>query len=286
MPMNLSISLWNYIHYFPLRKGGTSFFLDGGLDSLARVIDEIATAGYGVELWPHWSSWEWTSPEREALESQPFDLFAEEHRPQLVQILSGVRSSWHTGGGKNLENYRRQIDTVAQVGSRVLVMHAANLSLDGPDPDFDFAAQVLDYARQHEVRIALENASEGEQDEDPALWNLPILERAIARFDDLVICLDTTHVEKFKRFSLAEYVDRLKDHIAHLHISDALGDNIGIGRLHTVPGTGKIPEADWRYLLDALEEIDFQGDAVLEIKPLTPVRIAQEADEFFARVAR
>ena len=38
MPMNLSISLWNYIHYFPLRKGGTSFFLDGGLDSLARVI--------------------------------------------------------------------------------------------------------------------------------------------------------------------------------------------------------------------------------------------------------
>ena len=50
MKLNLSISLWNYIHYFPLRKGGTSFFLDGGLDSLARVIDEIAAAGYGVEL--------------------------------------------------------------------------------------------------------------------------------------------------------------------------------------------------------------------------------------------
>ena len=63
-----------------------------------------------------------------------------------MQILSGVRSSWHTGGEKTLENYRRQIDTVAQVGSRILVMHAANLSLDGPDPDFDFADQVLDYA--------------------------------------------------------------------------------------------------------------------------------------------
>ena len=44
MQLNLSISLWNYIHYFPLRKGGTSFFLDRGLDSLARVIDEIAAA--------------------------------------------------------------------------------------------------------------------------------------------------------------------------------------------------------------------------------------------------
>ena len=93
-------------------------------------------------------------------------------------------------------------------------------------------------------------------------------------------------MQKFKRFSLTEYVDRLKEYIAHLHISDALGDNIGIGRLHTVPGTGKIPEADWRYLLDALEEIDFHGDAVLEIKPLTPVRVAQETDKFFARIAR
>ena len=25
MQLNISISLWNYIHYFPLRKGGTSF---------------------------------------------------------------------------------------------------------------------------------------------------------------------------------------------------------------------------------------------------------------------
>ena len=31
MQLNISISLWNYIHYFPLRKGGTSFALDGRL---------------------------------------------------------------------------------------------------------------------------------------------------------------------------------------------------------------------------------------------------------------
>ena len=34
------------------------------------------------------------------------------------------------------------------------------------------------------------------------------------------------------------------------------------------------------------EEADFQGDAVLEIKPLTPVRIAQQTDEFFATCAQ
>ena len=286
MQLNISISLWNYIHYFPLRKGGTSFALDRGLDSLAKVVDEVAAAGYGVELWPKWASWEWTSPAREALVSQQFDLYAEEHRPRLAQILRGVRSSWHTGGDNTIESYHRQIDTVAQVGSQVLVVHAANLSLDGPDPNFDFAAQVLEYAHQNNVKIALENASEGEQEEDPELWNLSILQRALARFADLGICLDTTHTQKFKRFPLKEYVDRLQDRICHLHISDALGDDVGIGRLHTVPGTGKIPAADWCYLLDALEEADFQGDAVLEIKPLTPVRIAQQTDEFFAAVAQ
>ena len=281
MKLNISISLWNYIHYFPLRKGGTSFAFDAGLDSLAKVVSEAAAAGYGVELWPHWASWEWTSPEREAMVSRQIDLYAEEHRERLAEILRGVRSSWHTDGDNTLQGYRRKIDTVAHVGSQVLVAHAANLFLDGSEPDFEFAAQVLDYARDKGVTIALENASEGEQEEDAALWNLSILQRALERFDDLKVCLDTTHVQKFKRFPLKEYVDRLIERICHLHISDALGDEVGIGRLHTQPGTGKIPDGDWRYLFEALEKANFQGDAVLEIKPLTPVRMAQETDAFF-----
>ena len=36
MKLNISISLWNYIHHFPLRKGGTSFSFDGGIESLGR----------------------------------------------------------------------------------------------------------------------------------------------------------------------------------------------------------------------------------------------------------
>ena len=279
MKLNISISLWNYIHYFPLRKGGTNFSFDGGMDSLAKVVDDVEAAGYGVELWPSWASWEWTSKEREAMVSRRIDLFAEE-REQLVEILRGVRSSWHTGGDNTIEGYRQRIDTLAQVGSTVLVVHASNLFLDGPEPDFDFAAQVLDYARPRGVKIALENASEGEQEEDAALWNLSILQRAIARLDDLAICLDTTHVQKFKHYSLREYVDALKERICHLHVSDALGDEAGIGRLHTVPGTGEISGEDWRYLLTALEEIDFQGDTVLEIIPLDPVRTGEQTEAF------
>jgi len=89
-------------------------------------------------------------------------------------------------------------------------------------------------------------------------------------------------VQKFKRFPLAEYIDVLADRICHLHISDALGDDVGIGRLHTQPGTGKIPAEDWRYLLDALREVGFAGEAVLEIKPLTPIRIAEQTEKYFS----
>ena len=286
MKLNISISLWNYIHYFPLRKGGTSFSFDQGLDSLAKVVEEVAAVGYGVELWPKWSGWEWTSPDREAMVSQQFDLYAPEHRERLAQILCGVRSSWHTGGDDTIEGYRCRIDTVAHVGSKVLVVHASSLFLDGPEPNFDFAGRVLDYAREKGVQIALENASEGEQEQDRVLWNLSILQRALARFDDLKICLDTTHVQKFKRFPLRDYIDTLKERICHLHISDALGDEVGIGRLHTVPGTGKIPGEDWRYLLETLDQIGFQGDAVLEIKPLTPIRIADQTAEFFDHIVQ
>ena len=240
MKLNFSISLWNYIHYFPLRKGGTSFAFSDGLDGLERIVAEIGAQGYGVELWPWWASWEWTSPQREGMVAQQIDLYAVEQRDRLRDLLKDVRSSWHTDGDNTIEGYRRKIDTLAHVGSRVLVVHASNLFLDGPEPDFDFAARVLDLARARGVKIALENASEGEQEEDPTLWNFSILRRAIARFEE-----------------------------------------VGVGRLHTVPGTGKISAEDWLYLLEALKEIGFQGDSVLEIKPLDPLRIAAQTEAFF-----
>ena len=45
MKLNISISLWNYIHHFPLRKGGTSFSFDGGIESLGKVVGDVAAGG-------------------------------------------------------------------------------------------------------------------------------------------------------------------------------------------------------------------------------------------------
>ena len=285
MELGYSVSLWNYIHYFPLKKGGTNFAFDRGLGSLEEVVAEVSANGFGVELWPTWCSWEWLSPARSAMEAKPADLFDEVHRERLKTMLEDVRASWHTGNEDTIEEYRRQIDTVSCVGSEILVVHAGNLYLDGPDPDFEFAAQVLDYAREKGVTIALENASDGETEEDPSLWNLPILQRATREFPDLGICLDTTHVQKFARFPMRAYVDALKDRLCHLHVSDAFAADEPFARMHTSPGKGIIPAGDWLHLLETLEEIDFRGEMVLEIIPLSPLHVAREAEEFFQNLA-
>ncbi len=285
MQLGYSVSLWNYIHYFPLKKGGTNFALDRGLDSLAEVIADVSAHGFGVELWPTWCSWEWLSPARTAMEAQPADLFDEAYRERLRHMLQGVRASWHTGNEDTIEEYRRQIDTVSWVGSEILVVHAGNLFLDGPDPDFDFAAGVLDYARGKGVTIALENASDGEMEDDPQLWNLSILRRATREFPDLKICLDTTHIQKFARFPMRDYVDALKDRLCHLHVSDAFAADEPFARMHTSPGKGIIPAEDWLHLLKTLEEIEFRGEMVLEIIPLSPLHAAREAEKFFHSLA-
>lgn len=284
MELNFSISMWNYIHYFPLKKGGTNFAFENGLDGFAAVVEDVASQGFGVEPWAKWTSWKWTSPEREGLISEQIDLYDAAHHQRLGEILGGVRSSWHTGNEDTIEEYQRQIDTVAATGSEVLVVHAGNLFLSGPNPDYGFAREVLQCAAAKQVTMALENASEGEADEDPSLWNLEILKRALDALPDLKVCLDTTHTQKYRRHPLREYIDALKERLCHLHISDAFAPEESFARMHTTPGRGTIPEGDWQYLLEALDEIDFEGDAVLEIIPSSPSKIAQETRRFLGQL--
>ena len=297
MELNFSISLWNYIHFFPLRKGGTNYAFENGLDGLAAVVAEVAAQSFGVEPWGKWTSWKWTSPAREGMVADEIDLFDPAHHQRLREIFGGVRSSWHTENEDTIEEYQRQIDTVACTESQVLVVHAGNLFLTGADPDYGFAREVLECARAKNVTIALENASDGETEDDPSLWNLSILRRALDKLPDLKICLDTTHTQKYNRFPLTEYIDALKDSLCHLHISDAFAratfeansssklrtwPEAPFARMHTTPGRGIIPEDDWLYLLEALDEINFEGEAVLEIIPLSPLRSAEETQRFLA----
>jgi len=241
MELKYRISLWNYFHY-----------ADPG--SLEKVIGEIASKNYGVELWPGWGAEE--------------DLINEIHRERLRALLKRLPSSWHSGGVNTFEGHRKQIDTASCVGSDVFVVHAGNLLVAGENADFDFAQKVLEYAKEKNVTIALENGS------------LLTLRRAIDQLDDLKICLDTGHVYYYA-FPMKAYVDTLKDRLYHLHIQDYLEKSSSSFLDHYIPGTGLIPKEDWLYLLRALDEIDFEGATVLEIRPRVPLQTAMETKKFF-----
>ena len=43
-------------------------------------------------------------------------------------------------------------------------------------------------------------------------------------------------------------------------------------RDHYTPGTGGIPQAEWKLLAQTLKEIDFDGIAVFEIIPRNPLQ--------------
>ena len=235
MELKYRISLWNYFHYH-------------AVGSLERVVDQIRKAGYGVEIWPNW------------FEEQ--NLFDPIFRPRLRALLSDMESSIHGGGPDTFDNHKMQIDTAAETGSDVVVVHSGHMRL-GENPDFAFAQEVVDYARERDVTIALENGA------------LPVLKRALENVEGLKICLDVGHVY-FTPDPMKSFVDSLRKHICHLHIQDTLGEMD-----HYVPGTGIIPREDWRYLFRCLDEEGFSGAAVLEIRPRTPLQDAELTKRFF-----
>ncbi len=217
--------------------------------TLEEVIGGIRNAGYGVEIWPGWFD--------------ETDLCDPIHRERLRSLIGDIPSSMHGGGPDTLERHRLQIDTAADTDSDIIVVHAGNMRLAGDDPDYEFSQRVVDMADDRGITLALENGP------------LPVLTRALANVKGLGICLDVGHVY-FTPDPMKAFVDALKHDICHLHIQDTLSETD-----HYVPGTGTIPIDDWRYLFENLEDLDFDGASVLEIRPRVPLQHAEQTRIFF-----
>ncbi len=109
---------------------------------------------------------------------------------------------------------------------------------------------------------------------------------AMLAYDDrLRVCLDTNHIF---RESEADFIRKIGNKIATTHISD----RDDINERHWLPGEGIL---DWVAIMDALDEIGYEGDWIYEcgLKPkptiirerdLTFADLANNAKEVFARV--
>lgn len=254
MKNDYRISLWNY-HFYRQVASETLCARSSRPGSLERVIGSIRDAGYGVELFPGWFDTD--------------NLYHPIYRKRLRMLTSDMASSLHGGGPATLEQHQLQIDTAAETESDVIVVHIDHMKLGGEEPDFTFAQEVLDLAHERGITIALETGP------------LSILQRALKNLRQLAICLDTGHVYHYRE-TMKAFVDALKYDICHLHVEDSLDGKTE----HYVPGTGIISSEDWRYLFENLEEIDFNGAWVFEIRPRTPLQHAEQARRFLTEILR
>lgn len=240
MKIEYRISMWNYTH-----------FVDTG--TLEETVKEIINAGYGVEIWPIWKN-------DDNLINNPI------HWERLKLSLKDTRPSLHSWNVTTFEEHRRQIDAMAYIGGDIIVVHQDHFKLDHIPTDYDLAREIVAYAKDKGIVMALENQG-GEN-------NLQILESTLAEIEDLKICLDTGHI-LYTPQTMQTYIDSLRKDIVHLHLQDSLPQ-----RDHYVPGTGTIKKDEWRYLFDALKKENFRGAGVFEIKPAGPLLSAQEGKTF------
>ena len=250
MHIEYAISLWNYFHY-------------ANLQSLERELALIRDQGYGVEVWGWWQAEK--------------DLFDEVGRARLRAALREMTVTLHTALVETFEQHKKQVDAAVDLGAKVLVLHPSDMARDDGGPDIPLARDVMAYAAGHGVRLALENGP------------LPFLVQAIEAVDGLEICLDVGHVYQTPD-PMSRFLDALRDRLIHLHLQDTLSEpEKGLPRTggdHYIPGTGGIPEADWRLLVDTLQAIDFDGIAVFEIRPRNPLQTALLATRFMDRLLK
>lgn len=243
------------------------FFHYTNSPDLEDIITAIRELGYGVELW------------REVWREDK-DLFSKCERRNLRNMLRGMDVSIHSNGADTLDTHKFQIDAAADIGASILVMHSNELfSADRQTLDIGLATEVVDFAKECGVTIALENLLSRNE--------LDLLVDAVSRIRGLGVCLDTSHVY-FTDNSLQEYMDALNSNIIHLHLQDVLPEpESGIpyaDRNNYIPGSGGIPQSDWRIFATKLQHLDYDGMAVFETKPRNPFQAAFLGKTFIQRM--
>jgi sugar phosphate isomerase/epimerase len=122
----------------------------------------------------------------------------------------------------------------------------------------EFMGWLLDYARQVDVTICLENMPHRNFS---MAKPEKVLELAQLMNDPhFAVCLDFGHVATQENLSVADQIRLLGNQLQAVHIHD----NDGLKDQHSWPGEGVI---DWTEAAKALKEIGYQGVFSLETAP-------------------
>lgn len=161
-----------------------------------------------------------------------------------------------------LQSLRGAIELCAALGGGLVVVHTPfDLGLLRPDADLDYDTfyakdknvieGVLPVAQASSVRLALENGhSQRQMDHIMGLT-------ATLNDDHVGICVDTGHAA-LGDLGPANAIRQAGPHLFTTHLQDNLGQRDD----HMPPGSGSI---DWADVLQALEDVAYQGVLMLEL---------------------
>lgn len=152
------------------------------------------------------------------------------------------------------------IDFARDVGAELIVIHpgsrfSARESLAAHwNYQIQSISEILAYARKEKVAAAVENMDSNK--EVVSVRDQMDLQRLFTQceIENGLITLDTTHLRTTEK--VLEFVEKSSEQIAHLHLSDALGD-----QMHLPLDEGNL---DLKKIAQSLRHHDFQGICSLE----------------------
>ena len=239
-------SIWGF---FSRRRPETWPTLGKAATSILSLDESL-----GVEVW--------ASREREEPEATGanFDDLVRACRSAAFVSVHTRGLFWHWDPKK----LRHEIEFARTVGGETLVIHPVCLGLKRPGEriDVDEVQRIAVFGRARGVRLALENVRD-------SIWSLDHVLDALGtdpEESNLGICIDVGHAHLSAdtephadgAAAVSTYLRRYAQSLIHLH----LHDNHGERDEHLAFGEGTI---EWDRTLGTIEEIGFDGTAVLEI---------------------
>ncbi len=158
--------------------------------------------------------------------------------------------------------YKRAIECTAEAGGEICIIHPDNDK--SPEENAEMYFELLDFAKDHNVKIATENMWNWDDEKDHSCFAACATPESFnahldaVNDDFFVACLDIGHAEmKGSDTSAAEMVKALGPRLQALHIHD----NDKWHDTHQIPFSMDI---DFEPVAKALKEINYQGYFTLE----------------------
>ncbi len=176
-----------------------------------------------------------------------------------------------------LEKTRLDCLATAALGAPIVVVHNINSTRMGPDADPEFMQEfcykmrmdMLPFAKQYGVKISTETFGKSAKyncrdffgSQENFMKNLKMVKES-EYGEYYTVCIDTGHCNLATPYgepSPADVIRQVGKEVTTLH----LNDNDAITDQHKIPLAGTV---DWKDVLDALDEIGYDGVYNMELK--------------------